>query len=181
MASQTFRLTADHIELLRSMYVGWNNGETGAPEIDPKRPYGNSDVAADIHELLTGAHAHVEELTEEEQEKYLALHRETESALQVFLNNAWIKPGVYTKEWMGSWEPLWAEQTPCNDPVSCNDQYLIEEWLDRIDMNVYFRIVDAKNKAPCWRSADRLKSIEEAKDVAKKLVKYGQEIYHSVD
>jgi hypothetical protein len=180
MASQTFRLTADHIKLLRNMCVGWRNCETGAPEIDPKRPYGNSDVAADIHELLTGAH--VEELTEEEQEKYLALHRETERALQVFLNNAKILPGVYTKEWTGWWEPLWGDPTPCNDPVPRNDQYLIEEWLDRIDMNVYFRIVDAKTKAPAaGRSADRLKTIEDAKDVAKKLVKYGQAIYHSVD
>jgi hypothetical protein len=65
--------------------------------------------------------------------------------------------------------------------VSCNDQYLIEEWLDISDMNVYFRIVDAKTKAAMQGVPDRLKTIEDAKYVAKKLVKYGQAIYHSVD
>jgi hypothetical protein len=178
MDLQTFRLTAEHIALLRNMYVGWNNCETGAPEIDPKRPYGNSDVAADIHELLTCESA---ELTDEEEEKYLALHRETESALKVFLNNAKIEPGVYTMEWTGWWEPLLAEQTPCNDQVSCNDQYLIEEWLDKSDMKVYFRLVDEKTKEAVQGVPDRLKTIEDAKYVAKKLVKYGQAIYHSAD
>ena len=35
-----FWLKEEHIKLLRAAYVQWNNCETGAPEIDPKRPYG---------------------------------------------------------------------------------------------------------------------------------------------
>ena len=40
-----FTLTVDHITLLNNMWVDWSDVEYGAPEIDPKRPYGNSDVA----------------------------------------------------------------------------------------------------------------------------------------
>ena len=46
-----FTLTADHITLLRAMYVGWCGDEYGAPEIYSKRPYGNSDVASECIRL----------------------------------------------------------------------------------------------------------------------------------
>lgn len=48
-----FNLKEEHIKLLRAMYVGWSDCEYGAPEIDPKRPYGNSYVEGDVHEILT--------------------------------------------------------------------------------------------------------------------------------
>ena len=50
--AENFTITSDHLELMRSMIVKWDYCEYGAPEIDPKRPYGNSDVASDIHEIL---------------------------------------------------------------------------------------------------------------------------------
>lgn len=81
----TFHLTDDHIKLLRSMYVGYNDCEHGAPEIDPKRPYGNSWVEGDIHEILTGGNQM--ELTEELEDKYNRLHRETQTALQIVLRS----------------------------------------------------------------------------------------------
>src|SRR6266568_5645220 len=40
-----FTVTEDHLKLLRHAYLYWEYGEGyGAPAIDPKRPYGNSDV-----------------------------------------------------------------------------------------------------------------------------------------
>lgn len=54
MKTQTFTVTDEHVKLLRRFQVGWQDCETGAPEIDPKRPYGNSAVPEDIHEILTG-------------------------------------------------------------------------------------------------------------------------------
>ena len=47
-----FILTYQHLNLMGNMHVGWQSCETGAPEIDPKRPYGNSDVAEDIANIL---------------------------------------------------------------------------------------------------------------------------------
>lgn len=44
--------TADHLTLLRRAWWDWYDCEYGAPAIDPKRPYGNSDVDGDLAELL---------------------------------------------------------------------------------------------------------------------------------
>lgn len=43
-----FALTDQHLTLLRSAYVRWEDCEFGAPAIDYKRPYGNSDVVGDM-------------------------------------------------------------------------------------------------------------------------------------
>lgn len=88
-----FTITEEHIKLLRSMYVGWQDCEYGAPEIDPKRPYGNSSVEADIHEILAGETEY--ELTREQRARYSVLHRETAAALQIFLSVGEMKPGIY--------------------------------------------------------------------------------------
>lgn len=45
-------ITDDHLTLLKEMVVGWQDAEYGAPEVDPKRPYGNSAAAEDIYEAL---------------------------------------------------------------------------------------------------------------------------------
>jgi hypothetical protein len=93
MNLRTFTLTAEHLKLLREMYVGWQDCEYGAPEIDPKRPYGNSSVEADIHEILTGETEY--ELTEAQRERYAQLHRETQTAMQILLQVAEIPLGVW--------------------------------------------------------------------------------------
>lgn len=92
-----FNLTDDHIKLLRQMCVGWQDCETGAPEIDPKRPYGNSYVAGDIHEILAGVNGDYE-LTEEEEAAYLRLHGETACALQIVLTTGEWAPGHYVAD-----------------------------------------------------------------------------------
>lgn len=102
MRINRFVLTEDHIKLLRRMCVGWDDCETGAPAIDPKRPYGNSSVNDDIHEILTGEHINRGEdtrgnLTEEEDEKYSKLHKETQEALQIVLHTGKFEPGTYER------------------------------------------------------------------------------------
>jgi len=52
--NETFTITKDHLKLLGASYWNWNYCETGAPEMDPKRPYGNSDVAGDVRTILGG-------------------------------------------------------------------------------------------------------------------------------
>lgn len=92
MASDRFVLTNDHLKLLRAARVQWQDCETGAPEIDPKRPYGNSDVAGDVARILgrevqrcphcSGS------LSERDEEALMQLHRETERALVIILSLA---------------------------------------------------------------------------------------------
>jgi hypothetical protein len=47
-----FLITDNHIKLLKRMWVNWQDCEYGAPAVDCKRPYGNSDVEDDICEIL---------------------------------------------------------------------------------------------------------------------------------
>ena len=47
-----FTITENHLKLLKRLNVEWDDCEFGAPCIDPKRPYGNSDVIDDIAEII---------------------------------------------------------------------------------------------------------------------------------
>ena len=47
---KNFTVTETHLLLLQRMQVGWCGDEFGAPEINPKRPYGNSSVLTDMVE-----------------------------------------------------------------------------------------------------------------------------------
>ncbi len=78
------------------MYVGWNGCETGAPEINPKRPYGNSgNVANDILPILGIPYDGDNEALEDFARK---LHEEMEDALQIFLCTQSFEIGKYEKE-----------------------------------------------------------------------------------
>lgn len=94
--TRTFTLTKEHIKLLRRMFVGWQYCETGAPEVDPKRPYGNSLVAQDVAEII-GEKYDDEDPSESQDRKLLALHRETQLALQVVLTTGSFRLGRYMK------------------------------------------------------------------------------------
>ena len=53
MDKEKFEIKKEHLKLLQRFNVGFNDEcEFGAPEIDPKRPYGNSSVYQDILEIL---------------------------------------------------------------------------------------------------------------------------------
>lgn len=90
-----FTLTEAHLKLLSKMFVGWQDCETGAPEIDPKRPYGNSDVAGDVAEIVG-----VVDYDSEDDDQYQAmhdLHSETGIALQIVLSTRSFEPGRYKR------------------------------------------------------------------------------------
>lgn len=113
MDDQRFELTAEHVTLLRAMYVGWQDDEFGAPEIDPKRPYGNSNVPRDIYEALGDGewdddHGMPAGLSPREwselNERYGVLHRQTQTALQIVLATGSFDLGVhvapaYSMDW----------------------------------------------------------------------------------
>ena len=96
---QTFELTEQHVKLLRSTYVNYDDWtEFGAPTIDPKRPYGNGDVYDDMREILG------RQGTAMKDNELLELHKETAEALQVILSAGSFEPGVYeTEKYRNKW------------------------------------------------------------------------------
>jgi hypothetical protein len=79
------------------MYVSWQDCEFGAPEINPKRPYGNSDVIPDILEIL-GLPYDSENPNEALEDFAQKIHKETETALQIFLIIGKMEVGEYEKK-----------------------------------------------------------------------------------
>lgn len=98
MKQEVFTLTKNHIKLLRSMFVNWQEDETGAPEIDPKRPYGNSAVNEDVANILKIKFNSEDGLTESQNATLSNIHRETEKALQIVLVTGKFKVGTYCKQ-----------------------------------------------------------------------------------
>ena len=94
-----FTVTEPHLKLLRAANIGWNNAEFGAPGIDPKKPYSNSDVLHDIA-LVIGLKFFSDEdgekhLSKEQAELCHNLHREIKTALQILTSNLRIEIGEY--------------------------------------------------------------------------------------
>lgn len=93
-----FTLTSDHIKLLQHFMVGWQDCEYGAPEIDPKRPYGNSDVEMDIAKILGWKLKKIDDeetLSDVQLKTARQLHTETETALQIILYTKKFEVGYY--------------------------------------------------------------------------------------
>lgn len=114
MKNQQFKLTEDHIELLRNSYVGWDDCEFGAPGIDCKRPYGNSGglIYRDMGNILgIKQKGNVDDdydpnygFTDKQIEHFQKLHKELEIALQIVLVTGKFVTGTYeassyTKNW----------------------------------------------------------------------------------
>jgi hypothetical protein len=92
-----FTLTEEHIKLLRRANVGWEDSEFGAPSIDCKRPYGNSSVYNDIAEILgiEPDDAENQDFSSDQFDRMALLHKETQTALQVFLTTGQMIEGEY--------------------------------------------------------------------------------------
>ncbi len=102
MTSGDFAVTDEHLRLLRRAYVFWDEAEFGAPSINPKRPYGNSNVYADIAEILDVPDT---EWTDEQLKpppdarwRFLRLHVETAIALQIALATGEFRTGRYVRD-----------------------------------------------------------------------------------
>lgn len=93
----TFTLTEDHIKLLQRSYIEYDGyTETGGFEQDPKRPYGNSDVAGDVYEILEGEEWDTEEdMPDRLYESLMRTHKEVATALQIVLVTGKFETGTY--------------------------------------------------------------------------------------
>ena len=104
-----FNLTEQHIALLSKAITSWDDAEFGAPCIDSKRPYGNSDVYEDMVKILGLPHKtcpHCGELLDEfDKDALYVLHKETEIALQIVLATKSFQPGSYvTGDYSRDWK-----------------------------------------------------------------------------
>ena len=106
-AVSEFTVTEDHLKLLRHVYLYWDYGEGyGAPAINPKKPYGNSDVERDIAEILDAPDSDWEwdeddeylDLTPEARERFTRLHVETMIVLHIVLAAGQFRPGRYIRD-----------------------------------------------------------------------------------
>jgi hypothetical protein len=99
-----FTVTDEHLRLLRRAYVGWDETEFGAPGINAKRPYGNSDVYGDIAEILGLVDGEWQDEVQEDwpppelEWRFLRLHVETAIALQIALATGEFRAGPYVCE-----------------------------------------------------------------------------------
>lgn len=90
-----FTVKPEHGLLLGRMIVRWEDGEFGAPAIDSKRPYGNSDVIEDMCEILGIEYDEDEGVSASTEAELTALHRETVTALQILLSTGSLEDREY--------------------------------------------------------------------------------------
>jgi hypothetical protein len=107
--ARRFTVTDEHLRLLRRARVSWDESEYGAPGINPKRPYGNSNVLADIAEILEVPDSEwmdaYEDPIPDAEWRFLRLHVEAAVALQIGLATGEFRSGQYMRgnEWDSSW------------------------------------------------------------------------------
>lgn len=90
-------ITEQHAALLRATYTAWHACEFGAMEVDPKRPYGNSNGTYDVARVLGLEIGTLEDdpfLTDEQEALCLRLHRETEFCIQILLQHLALEVGA---------------------------------------------------------------------------------------
>ena len=91
-----FELTEQHLALMKRMWVAWQDCEFGAPEIDPKRPYGNSGILDDIAEILgVPIPDEDKEFPPEVIDRLEQLHLETQFAIAIMLQCGKVQIGKY--------------------------------------------------------------------------------------
>ncbi len=98
-----FRLTEQHLKLLKSIYI---TDYDGVPTVDSKRPFGNSSITYDIAEILDIEYDEDEGLSDEQESLCIDLFEELTEALQIVLQNAEVELGDYVKKdkYGNNWE-----------------------------------------------------------------------------
>lgn len=106
MLNELFTVTDDHMKLLPRLHFDWDDQMySGAPVVDIKRPYGNSDpIYYDVPVILgmitPGPETEnaYQVLTEEQVYHCKKVHREMEYVLQILCFMGSVRPGEYQKD-----------------------------------------------------------------------------------
>lgn len=98
---KSFTVTEDHMKLLPKLGFDWNSDMyDGAPTVDIKRPYGNSDTLGYDVPIILGIRTDRysdswAELTMEEKERCRVAHRGMDTVLQILCCMGSIRPEEY--------------------------------------------------------------------------------------
>lgn len=100
---EVFKIKKTHLKLIRGMCVDFNDcAYFGSPQVNIKRPYGNGDVLKDIGRILEiepeDEYDGEKEFSEQQQEHFLKLHRETATAIQIIFYFGEFKKGKFQRE-----------------------------------------------------------------------------------
>jgi len=107
--AKEFELRQEHLDLLKETWIDWDDCEFGAPCIDPKRPYGNSDVYTDVAQIIKMSKANFDEddgWSESAKDYMLDLHNQILIAVQILLHCHPAKLGRYKRIDYQEWEYL---------------------------------------------------------------------------
>lgn len=110
---QEFTVTEHHLKLAKNFYISWNDCESGSPTIDPKRPYGDSDLVDSMAEVL-GIEKNKDNFDDEDEEfwtdefydKMQDLHKQMLVVVQIIFCTGRFEVGKYKKEdeFSSKWE-----------------------------------------------------------------------------
>ena len=113
---ERFEVKEYHLKLIKRLnFSGWDGCEFGAPAIDCKRPFGNSDVYRDIFDILgldydTEKYDSVDDYLSAfpANKRYLdnIYFNELPIALQILTSNLGIELGVYEREYYNAWHKV---------------------------------------------------------------------------
>ena len=106
-----FEIKEEHLQLLQRACISWEDCEFGAPCIDCKRPYGNSDVYNDISDILKiepeikGKYEN--EFSNDQYDYMMKLHKELETVLEIVLRTKSFDVGFYeAKRYSSNWNKV---------------------------------------------------------------------------
>ncbi len=89
---KSITITTDHQRLAQRLNIVWSdNIELGSPGLDPKRPFGNSDMPGDVAEILGWQPVEWDGLSDEQRERAYQLHFEMGYVLKAALIK-WLEP-----------------------------------------------------------------------------------------
>lgn len=101
---KTFTLTPEHVALLRHLTV---YGGPEGPEIDARRPYGNSDHLADICRILgwtkAGDDGHAPCWSSQQRAAARRLHNQMATALECVLRGGSFEAGEFRQDDVYRW------------------------------------------------------------------------------
>lgn len=99
MKNIEFIILESHLKLIKNMYFYFDEcSYEGAPAVDTKKPYGNSNTIGDVYEILFDEYWDEDEkgeMPEEFRNDLYRLHKETSTALQICCVTQTFKPGLY--------------------------------------------------------------------------------------
>lgn len=97
MITKTFTITPEHLLLLRRLHFEWDGSAfAGAPCVDIKRPYGNSDpLGYDVPLILGLIWPEDQDQPREIYEQCKQLHEDMDKVLAIFVSTGQCAPGEY--------------------------------------------------------------------------------------